>query len=266
MMKKLTIDELRFIQIDILDDVDRFCRENQLRYSLCGGTLLGAVRHGGYIPWDDDIDILMPRPDYERFASRYHSNENVVLDLRKQEATLELCLKVSRNGTVMRDIEFGRSLWGVNIDVFPVDGVPEDADLHCEKILKMRDTLARICPFYKVVPEKKVFWFFKYLLKRVCYPYFGSSLMLKASIDSLAASYPFGKSRLSGAVLGSYGKREPIPSEVFLEYETILFEGKEYQSIKRYDAYLSALYGEYMKLPPEEKRVAPHLYEAFVIL
>jgi lipopolysaccharide cholinephosphotransferase len=263
-MRKLDIEELRHIQLEILDDVDRFCRENQLRYSLCGGTLLGAVRHKGYIPWDDDIDILMPRPDYERFASSYHSDRNVVLDLRRNDACLELCLKVCRKGTVMKDIEFGRSLWGVNIDIFPVDGVPEDADAHCGKILQMRSTLARICPFYKVVPERKALWFVKYLLKRVRYPYLGSSLKLKERIDAFAASCPFGKLNLSGAVLGSYGKREPVPSEVFMEYGTILFEGREYSCIKSTDTYLSALYGDYMTLPPMEKRVAPHLYDSYI--
>jgi len=264
-MRKLNIEELRHIQLEILDDVDLFCRENQLRYSLCGGTLLGAVRHKGYIPWDDDIDILMPRPDYERFASSYHSDRNVVLDLRRNGACLELGLKVCRKGTVMKDVELGRSLWGVNIDIFPVDGLPEDADAHCARIIRMRNLLTRICPFYKLLTQQRTKWFVKYLLKRVRYPYIGSSRKLKERIDTLAASYPFGSSRLSGAILGNYGEREMIPSEVFLEYGTILFEGREYRCIKGADTYLSALYGDYMTLPPMEKRVAPHLYDSFMV-
>ena len=120
-MRKVGLEEMKRIQLEILDDVDRFCRETGLRYSLCGGTLLGAVRHKGYIPWDDDIDILMPREDYETFIRTYRSDKNTVLDLRKEGTTVEVVVKVSRNGTWMTDQTLGRTLWGINIDIFPVD-------------------------------------------------------------------------------------------------------------------------------------------------
>ena len=66
-MKEISLDELKKIEFEILVEIDKICREQNIRYSLCGGTLLGAIRHGGFIPWDDDIDIFMPRPDYNRF-------------------------------------------------------------------------------------------------------------------------------------------------------------------------------------------------------
>lgn len=70
-MKPITTHELRKIQIEILKSIHNYCQENNLRYSLAYGTLLGAVRHKGFIPWDDDIDIMMPRPDYEQFLKGY---------------------------------------------------------------------------------------------------------------------------------------------------------------------------------------------------
>ena len=73
-MKQIFIEEMRKLQISILLYVHDFCKENNIRYSLSGGTLLGAVRHKGYIPWDDDIDIMMPRPDYERFVNEFNVN------------------------------------------------------------------------------------------------------------------------------------------------------------------------------------------------
>ena len=77
--REVTLDEMRTIQLDILNKIQEFCIKNNIRYSLCGGTLLGAVRHKGYIPWDDDVDIFMPRPDYERFFASFNgSYDNIV--------------------------------------------------------------------------------------------------------------------------------------------------------------------------------------------
>ena len=263
-MRKVGLEEMKRIQLEILDDVDRFCRETGLRYSLCGGTLLGAVRHKGYIPWDDDIDILMPREDYETFIRTYRSDKNTVLDLRKEGTTVEVVVKVSRNGTWMTDQTLGRTLWGINIDIFPVDGIPDDFGKHCDTILALRDKLSRICPFYRVVGSRKWRWFLKYCLKRLVYFYPGTFLGLKRRIDTLASSYTLSECNLAGAVLGSYGRREAVRKEVFLEYGDIPFEDRSYRAVLDYDQYLKSLYGDYMQPPPKEKQVSHHLYDAYI--
>ena len=264
MKRKIELEEMKRIQLEILDDVDRFCRAQGLRYSLCGGTLLGAVRHKGYIPWDDDIDIMMPRDDYEQFIRSYKSDKNIVIDLREVPTTVELCVKVSRKGTLMTDKLLGRSLWGINIDIFPIDGIPADYQALLDEILHLRNRLGQICPFYKVVHTDKILWFIKYCIKRIIYFYPGSFLSLKERINRLASQYNLDAMPLGAAVFGSYGKREVIPSDTFMHFTDICFEGKNYMAIQDYHTYLHALYGEYMKLPPEKDRVSHHLYEVFM--
>ena len=255
---------MKDIQLEILDDVDLFCRENRLRYSLCGGTLLGAVRHHGYIPWDDDIDIFMPRWDYEQFVQTYRSECNEVLDLRKVDTVVEMGVKICRKGTTMKDHLLGRASWGVNIDIFPVDGIPDEYGPHCDEILLLREKLGQICPFYRVVGKRKWFWFVKYVLKRIIYFYPGTIIDLKRRIDQLASRYPLETMNLGAVILGCYGKKEVIRKEAFLEHVSLPFEDRNYQAIKDYDQYLGALYGDYMQLPPKEKRVSHHLYDSYI--
>lgn len=264
-MRKLRIEEMKVIQIEILEEFHSFCEKEGLRYSLGGGTLLGAVRHKGYIPWDDDIDIMMPRDDFERFAATFVSEKNEILDLRRISYCRELFLKVSRKGTIMTDLSFKRSIWGVNIDVFAIDGCPDDYSSLKETLDKELKILASICPYYKAVGEHKVVWFIKYLIKRLLAVYPGDSLHLKKTITDQASAYPLVKARRAGVLLGGYGFREVIDSKVFESYSNYVFENRSFLAITDYDPYLKALYGDYMKLPPEEARVTHHLYDAYII-
>ncbi|MBQ5934428.1 MAG: LicD family protein [Bacteroidales bacterium] len=263
MSRKIDLEEMKHIQLELLDDVHSFCLANGIRYSLCGGTLLGAVRHQGYIPWDDDIDIMMPRSDYERFIQMYQSEQNTVIDLRKDATTVELCVKVSRNGTSMTDKLLGRTLWGINIDIFPVDGIPDDYKNMLDEILHLRKRLGQICPFYRVVQRHKIQWFLKYCIKRIVFFYPGSIISLKQRIYRISTRYNLKETPLGAALFGSYGKKEVIPSETFKHFTNISFEGKDYLAIQDFHTYLHALYGNYMKLPPEKDRVSHHLYEVY---
>ena len=264
MDQNVKLEDIWQVELEILDEIDRVCTENGLRYSLAGGTLLGAVRHQGYIPWDDDIDILMPREDYESFIRTYRSERNIVMDLREVATTVEVTAKVCRKGTVMTDHLLGRSSWGVNIDIFPVDGIPDPYGAHCGQIARLRKKLGQICPFYRVVAHRKWAWFLKYCLKRVIYFYPGTFVGLKRKIDSLASCYSLKDTRFGAAILGCYGEKEVIRKEAFLAYVSLPFEDRHYQALQDYDRYLRALYGDYMQWPPEEKRVSHHLYDAYI--
>lgn len=265
-MRQVGVEELRSIQVDILSNVDRFCRENGIRYSLIGGSLLGAVRHGGYIPWDDDIDIVMPRPDYDRFLRCYESETETVVDLSSLDSYREIFAKVSRKGTLMVDDLVGRDGFGINIDVFPVDGLPESSPeeffLH---ISGMQEKVAEVCPFYKSVVRNRAVWKMKYLLKRALHPAAESSLEMKARINGLLRANGFDGAGKAAVFCGRYGLREIMDAAIFAECEDIPFEGRLFRALVRRDEYLSNVFGDYMQLPPEEDRVLPHQYKSFVL-
>ena len=130
-MKQINIEEIRKLQISILLYVHEFCKKNNIRYSLSGGTLLGAVRHKGYIPWDDDIDIMMPRPDYERFVNEFNENrkdvEYKVICSYNDSQFFQPFAKVVNTKTFLKET-YKRPVaqMGVYIDVFPIDGLPND--------------------------------------------------------------------------------------------------------------------------------------------
>ena len=145
-MKKLSTDEIKKIALDILIDVDRFCIENNITYFLACGTLLGAIKYKGFIPWDDDIDIMMPRPDYERFLKLYKSDKYKVLSPSEgmyfYGKVYDTNTEVIENGNDYKKY----SPIGIDIDVFPLDGIVNDEKIIKRKVKKSAflETLLRL--------------------------------------------------------------------------------------------------------------------------
>ena len=139
-MREITTSELKELQLSILDSVDRFCRENGIHYWLDCGTLLGAIRHNGYIPWDDDIDIGMLRPDFNRFIREFHTEGNRYT-AHCVENDSNFCYpyaKVLDNNTVLYEPDQNGNKIAVNIDVFVYDNAPDDNEM-LEKMFDKRD-------------------------------------------------------------------------------------------------------------------------------
>ena len=253
------------LQLEILDGIDRFCRESGLRYSLAYGTLIGAIRHKGFIPWDDDIDLMMPRSDYDRFRKEFRADNLYLVDLAERDDCVETFVKVCKAGTVMVDKNFGRELWGVNVDVFPIDGAPsEDLAGHYAALDRTREKLFRICPYYKSVQRGRFPLMIKYALKRVRYFYPGSFMSLKRKLVDGQKALPYETSETVGIYFAAEKTRTFLPKRIYDEIGSVLFEGREYPAPKSYDTYLTSLYGNYMKLPPEEKRVSHHAYDSYL--
>lgn len=259
MKEEITIEELREIQLQMMDKIHEFCESRNIRYSLGGGTLLGAVRHQGYIPWDDDIDIMLPRPDYERFLKEFDSvyEELSIQHLDNDDTCCIPFAKVYDNRTVLIE-RYQRS--GVYIDVFPVDGLPEEKYIK-DYIVKWHSHIRKIqksTAFYKLgnSKTKKL----KFYLKKLVYP---SRAKVIDNFYKFLAMYPYGTTANAGAICGIYAEKELMTLEVFEKYIMLPFEGRSYKAISDYDAYLSKHYGEYMQLPPVEKQISHHEFKAY---
>lgn len=256
MKKNIDLDEMHSILLAILADVDKFCRERGIRYSLGGGTLLGAIRHKGFIPWDDDVDIMMPRPDYEKFIKSYNGyNPNYENITCRKDNDVNFCQVYSKVHDKRTACIQGDSLckFGVNIDVFPIDGMPDDVVV-CQKMFKKVD-------FFKHLLNLKYKPFLFYRKKSLMSRLLSREFLVK-KLNSLIKKYNYESSRFAGAFTGYYGIKERHEKDVFENYVDVPFENITCSAIMHYDLYLTQHYGNYMELPPEEKRVT-HLSLAY---
>lgn len=261
-MKKLNLKEIQEKELEILCCFDKICRENNIRYGLIGGTLLGAVRHGGFIPWDDDIDVEMPRPDYNklmRIAEKCFPPHFKMVHPYNDTDTIHAYAKIYDLNTTMIEFPESKKIKGhLYIDVFPVDGMPSDViaqEKHRKKVRRRMLTLygfkvAKYKKNQKMSLLKKLFWnligMVNYLLP--------SKFLIKR-VDKLAQKYDFDKSKYAGLIVAGYGSREIMPSMVYNFNDNISFCGKSFSSTSKADYYLTSIYGDYMKLPPENERI-----------
>ncbi|MBO7366829.1 MAG: LicD family protein [Bacteroidales bacterium] len=264
-MRKLTLAELQQVSLDILKEVHDFCIAREIRYSLAYGTLIGAVRHKGFIPWDDDVDIVMPRPDYDRFFAEFSSPSLSAIKEGSKESYLAFGRVYDKERTVCDTlIPHGKNYkGGVWIDIFPIDGASdnfEEFSAEAASLKKLWRTqircrcsktsfkgLFRLCDNYK-----DFLWFTA--IKLSCA---GNFILRKANAEIIRSDrqIPWGAtghwaqiSCLDGGDK-DYHRTEDFSSTVILP-----FEGHEFLAMNGYDNVLRHIYGDYMQLPPEEDR------------
>jgi len=262
-MKQLNDESVKQIQLDILDKVVKFCEENNLVYFLCGGTLLGAIRHKGYIPWDDDIDLMMPRKDYETLS---HTFKYDGLKLYAHELLSNYnkpFIKIGDTSTDLIENSVNEYKIGVNIDIFPLDGFPDNIKLikrHINKIEFYRRLLV-----LKHLKKREGRSFYKSVTLNLSkyFLYFISTKNLLEKISNRARKYNFDWCANAGIAVWGYGKKEVCPKVVFESSINIEFENKFYKAPKDYAVYLSNVYGNFMELPPVEKRITHHDYKVY---
>jgi lipopolysaccharide cholinephosphotransferase len=258
-MRKIEdIQELRQIQMGILDEVHRFCEAHGLRYFLSSGTLIGAVRHKGYIPWDDDIDIYMPRKDYEELLQTYTSDSGHyrAINPQTEQHYYYTFAKVVDLRTRMVEKETAGYEIGVYMDIFPVDYVTDDLQER-ERIFKKKKLLYKIrrCKISKN----------NYLRSRLAYYVYKHWPMSVGQIERkirklIVLTEPTrtvcNMTEAGPSIKGCF-PAEDIASSVDIE-----FERKQYKTMVGYKDYLQRTYGDYMTLPPVEQRVT-HKFEAY---
>ncbi len=255
---KATVKKMQAIVLNMLCDIDEFCAENNILWFLSGGSCLGAVRHQGFIPWDDDGDIMMPRPDYERFLhlfkeaykgkygvgsfetdSKWHRQNAKIWDL----ATSAHCENLEEEEI------------GVFIDVFPIDGLPENKFVRKQYYIYLKI----LCGLQNASVRKKYLEGEKNItLKKAAgliTRRFGARYFT-GRITAEAKRYDFNTSKLVGASTAChYGERETMKKEDTDRETRLLFEGHLFPVPIGYKQYLTNLYGNYMTIPEgaEEK-------------
>lgn len=271
-MKEISNEGIKQIELRLLIEFDRLCREQGFRYSICGGTLIGAIRHKGFIPWDDDIDVLMPRKDFEAFIKYSHDNAVPfeLLHYTNNPNYFDGIAKIYDKSTIIDDgfSNLYELKLGVYVDVFPIDGAGKDYEsalkLYNKTKLQRRMLGAKQWKKYEF---SKTHSFIYEPLRMAA---FVASRAIKAEhmlekIDSVYSQIPIEESKYAVSIYGSYGEKEIIPSYFVESYISLPFEGVEVMAVERYDEFLTKMYGDYMQLPPEEKRVSRHGFKAYYI-
>ena len=270
--KPMTLDEQKQVMLNILKEFASFCDRSNLSYYLDAGTLIGAVRHKGYIPWDDDIDVNMPQKDYDRFIELTKKNNGYLSDhllVEYPEDTVYTFLKISDERTILVEFPDTNPMEvGVYMDIFPKYGV-KDKSWKSKLLCKISEKLALL------------HWFNKYSVNAWQRPGNSSIKKIIAKIAKALTWNDAWATKLQNKMMHRYAKNHPLeecsyvttltygefhkmaPKECFDGYQMLDFEGCQFKGPKDYDTYLHCLYkGDYMQLPPEDKREV-HITEVY---
>lgn len=264
-MIEINQEDLKKIQLKILNVVVQFCKENNINYWLDCGTLIGAVRHKGYIPWDDDIDIGMLRPDYDKFLSLFNDKYDryKAYSIENNKDFLYPFCKVLDTNTLLFEPDEKGIKSNVNIDVFVYDNAPNEQVL-VDKMYKRRD-------FYRGIHNIRTRQFtgfskgIKRIIRWVMYPFvclFPRNYFCK-KISTNSKKY----ANKQTVRVGNFTSITKIccNKSLFDSFIDIQFEGNYYKAPIGYDEWLRAFYGDYMQLPPEDKRVPHHSFKAYLL-
>ena len=262
-MDQATLKKVQPILLDMVKEIKRVCDENGIRYFLYRGTFLGAVRHNGFIPWDDDMDVAMLREDYEKFcriAPDKLSPEYCFQNWHTDAAYAHPFGKVRKRNTVYIETKcHPLPENGFYIDIYPIDFAPaEEAERRklSGKLLHLYRVKLMKCRYTPWMENDKIIWKKRlgYLLYQAAALFVSQKVLVKA-YEKLALSVPEGDTVYEQSALPKtyYFKRSWC--EYLKDYP---FEDTSFQGPEEYDAFLSSLYGNYMQLPPEGKRENRH--------
>lgn len=267
MQKEIKLEELKQLQLDILVKVHEFCIKNNIEYFLSDGTLIGAIRHKGYIPWDDDIDISMTRPNYDKFIKTFNG---AYKDLTVYAPELNWNFyapyaNVCDNRTILKEGDNGHNGidFGIKIDVFPIDGVSSDYKKYLTAFKKIKFYNATLSVKRRLNlwnNKNKIGSLKSIILYLITIPF--SYTYIQKNIHKIALQHTYSKSEYATQVT-FFSKPRHFRKEIFESYIDVDFEGYKLRTIANYDTYLRTYYGDYMQLPPENERVGHHGFTAY---
>lgn len=246
--RKVTREEQKQIWLSMLKEIDSFCRDHNLKYSLAYGTLIGAIRHKGFIPWDDDVDIMMPEPDVDILKRELESDTLGYVDIDVEPyyncSFSRICYKptFSQPGISLRS-------YGLSIDLYPVLGLTSDKREQ-ERFVEKGTELRRKAQFLSIWRNR--------IIRRIpikTIPFYKKSLRV---LRDYVQQYSYNNSKYFFINGGPVEWGEVYDYDLFADMTEVEFEGNTFMSVACYDKYLRDYYGDYMQLPPEDERHPYH--------
>ncbi len=269
--KKLNNKQVKEALLDTLVYFDKICKKYDLKYTLDAGTLLGAVRHHGFIPWDDDIDVAMPYKDYKKlisFSSEINKNNRFIIhgyskEINDKENYIYPYLKLEDNHTIA-DFKMNKDQGGAWVDIFPLNNVPANSKLYLKYIRKLRIYYRLLFIGNRRFKENQIKSGIRSLI------YLDRNRMRDKMIKSIDKLDELPATNYLSETIGNCMCdtsaevfRKKIPVEWFDNLAKLEFEGYKFCVISEYEKYLTMQYGDWRKLPPLEDRVNSHSFDLF---
>ena len=261
--------KVQLLELEIFDELCRICEKYNIIYMVSYGSLIGAIRHNGYIPWDDDLDLCMMREDYDKCKEVCKKELDKRFFYQSHDTDEEyyyLFDKIRLNNTIFKEsfVSKYNINHGVYIDIFPIDYIPENKIKRFLQYYSFHFFRTGVMAKYLMLGarsgKKKVI----FSALRVLYSAFSLDYLYRMS-QKIATMYDNTKHKKAANFFSASRKKDTFDSEVFLNLEKHLFEGREVWIPSQYDYYLKRFYGDYMKLPPEEQRNTRHSVVEFKI-
>lgn len=255
------LKKVQKIELEMLLEVDKICKKYSIQYTICGGTLLGAVRHQGFIPWDDDLDIDMMRPDYEKFleiAEKELSSDYFIQNYKTDKYCLNASFtKIRKNGTTLESIG-QKHLYrhkGICIDIFPIDIVPSSKtirSLHKNTLVLLQRLVAaklKYNYYNERFPKKQIKHILSFLLKPI------SIYSIGRTMDKIRTLFKNSESTLvANTYNGGVYDKWTFDKNIYGTPILLEFEGYKLPAPEKYEYFLTQFFGDYMTPPPKNKR------------
>lgn len=264
-MKDVSSQELQKHLLEMMRWFHEFCESHNLRYYALGGTMLGAIRHQGFIPWDDDLDVGMPREDYEKLYTlmKYQTGDRYMLETPYSDAPeFNYCFSklYDTETTLVENLKY-KIRRGLYIDIFPLDGMG-DTEEECKQIFakidrKFKFLLAHTTGIRKgrsVLKNAAVL-----ISQTILSPFVNDKKAIR-ELNKLSAKRNFDNCVYGGNPFGAWRFKEIMRTDIMGKPRLYKFEDMQIYGAQDYEAYLKHMYGDWEKLPPEEKRVSHHDY------